>query len=225
MTWPRRRRSWWRSTGGAYTSSWRSTTCWTWQWSVTNHWWRCFTCVVTAGELLVRWKRYVFVQGVGVKQDEKLRDMGKNHDLFFLNWILFCPFTMWPDHKDSRFITRPGSSVPSALSRSPFSPHQAPCVHRYIQEGEKNKHSSEPTVRHRNCCAQTKQPPQHTVHPCCCTQDRRKCHFIKMMQHIIASLHSMKHVQHLQTLNNRNNLPNTQFVEDKPSVFSSLIQS
>lgn len=43
-TWPRGKKSWWKSTGGVSTSSWRSTTCWTWQRSV-NVRLRCFACL------------------------------------------------------------------------------------------------------------------------------------------------------------------------------------
>lgn len=169
MTWPKRRRSWWRSTGGASTSSWKSTTCWTWQWSVVNgYWWWRFTCVTAEG-LCAWWKRNIFVRGVGVKEEEKWWHMWKNCDLFFLNWILFCFSTMSLGNTGCRFIPNRGSSLPSTFSRSPFSPHQAPCVNRHIQEGEKNKRSSEQTVRCRKCSAQTKQPTWHTVHPCCST--------------------------------------------------------
>lgn len=104
---------------------------------------------------------------------------------------------MSPDHEGGRIIPSPGSFLPSALSNSPVSPHQAPCIHRHIQEGEKNKHSPEPTARSRNCRTKTKQPPWHTAHSCCCTQNRRKWHFIKCVYD--ATHHNMKHDQLLQT--------------------------
>lgn len=168
-------------------------------------------------------RKKFFLSKVLVFNDEKLWHMGKSYDSFCLKWILFSLSTMSPDHEGSRVIPSPGSFLPSALSRSPFSPHQAPCVHRHIQEGEKNKRSPEPTVRRRNCCTKTKQSTWHTMHSCCCTQDRRKCHFIKCVDD--ATHHNMKHVQHLQTLKNSKNLSSTHLLKTEWSLMTNPVFS
>lgn len=76
--------------------------------------------------------------------------LGKTkHDSVSLQWIFVV--AMSTDHKGIRVNPGPGSVLSPAVSGPPPRPHQAPRVHRHIQEGEENQDAPKPAVGGGSC--------------------------------------------------------------------------